>query len=84
MLAVTETLQKSLELFEAVSNEGVKLKFLNVLQTTYNLMGQVMASHQSDSNLQSAIRYLLKAEQIYNFVYECTGKVSFKLPNTSF
>ena len=27
---------------------------------------------------------MLKAEQIYNFVYECTEKVSFKLPNTSF
>ena len=27
---------------------------------------------------------MLKAEQIYNFVYECTEKVNFKLPNTSF
>ena len=27
---------------------------------------------------------MLKAEEIYNFVYECTEKVSFKLPNTSF
>ena len=34
--------------------------------------------------MQSSIRYLLKAEQIYNFVYERTEKVNFKLPNTSF
>ena len=79
-----DALQKTLELFECVSNEGIKLKFLNVLQQTYNLIGQIMATHRQDSNLQSAIRYLLKAEQIYNFVYECTEKVNFKLPNTSF
>lgn len=26
----------------------------------------------------------MKAEEIYNFVYETTEKVNFKLPNTSF
>jgi len=81
--AAVDAFKKTLELFESVSNEGVKLKFLNVLQQTYNLTGQVIASYQEE-NLQSAIRYLLKAEQIYNFVYECTEKVKFKLPNTSF
>ena len=34
-----ESLRKCLELFESVSSEGVKLKFLNVLQQTYNLTG---------------------------------------------
>ena len=38
----------------------------------------------ADNTIQSSIRYLLKAEQIYNFVYECTEKVDYKLPNTSF
>ena len=84
VITTIEALQKTLEHFEGVSNEGIKLKFLNVLQQTYNLIGQIMATHQQGSNLQSAIRYLLKAEQIYNFVYECTEKVNFKLPNTSF
>ena len=40
-----ESLRKCLELFESVSNEGVKLKFLNVLQQTYNLTGQIIATH---------------------------------------
>lgn len=83
-MSVLDALQKTLELFESVSNEGVKLKFLNVLQKTYNLTGEIIAKHQGDSNLSTSIRYLLKAEQIYNFVYECTEKVSFKLPNTCF
>ena len=34
--------------------------------------------------MQKAIRYLLKAEWIYNFVQECTERGNFKLPNTSF
>ena len=43
-----ENLQSALELFEGVSNEGVKLKFLNVLQQTYNMIGQVIAQYQQD------------------------------------
>ena len=32
VIVTIESLQKTLELFEGVSNEGIKLKFLNVLQ----------------------------------------------------
>ena len=39
VVTALESLRKCLELFESVSNEGVKLKFLNVLQQTYNLTG---------------------------------------------
>ena len=39
VMTALESLRKCLELFESVSNEGVKLKFLNVLQQTYNLTG---------------------------------------------
>ena len=49
--AALDSLQKTLELFESVSNEGIKLKFLNVLQQTYNMFGQIITTHQADSNL---------------------------------
>ena len=45
MQVAVEALQQTLELLEGVSNEGVKLKFLNVLQSTYNLIGQVIAQY---------------------------------------
>ena len=45
VMTALESLRKCLELFESVSNEGVKLKFLNVLQQTYNLTGQIIATH---------------------------------------
>lgn len=45
VMTALESLRKCLELFESVSSEGVKLKFLNVLQQTYNLTGQIIATH---------------------------------------
>jgi hypothetical protein len=38
----------------------------------------------AEKAIQMAIRYLLKAEELYYFVYVCTEQVDFKLPNTSF
>lgn len=51
LVQVLDAFQHMFEAFESVSNEGVKLKFLNVLQEAYNLTGQVIATHQGD-NLQ--------------------------------
>jgi hypothetical protein len=57
------------------------LRFVNSLQEIYNTIGLILG-HRED--YESSIRYFLKAEELYNFIYELTEGVGFSLPNTFF
>ena len=69
-----------MKLFDAVS-DGLKLRFFNSLQEIYNTIGLILG-HRED--FETSIRFFLKAEELYNFIYELTEGIGFQLPNTSF
>jgi len=65
--------KQALQLFDSV-NDGLKLRFFNTLQEIYNTIGLILG-HRED--FESSIRYFLKAEELYNFIYELTEGVGF-------
>ena len=72
--------KQALNLFDS-ANDGLKLRFFNSLQEIYNTVGLILG-HRED--YENSIRYFLKAEELYNFIYDLTEGSGFQLPNTSF
>jgi tetratricopeptide (TPR) repeat protein len=72
--------KQALNLFDS-ANDGMKLRFFNSLQEIYNTVGLILG-HRED--YENSIRYFLKAEELYNFIYDLTEGSGFQLPNTSF
>lgn len=62
----------------------MKLRYINVIQKTYNLAGQAFSWNDMNDEKELATRYLLKAEEIYNLIGESSTQTGFKLPRTSF
>ena len=66
-----DSVQKTLDLFDQVSEE-MKLRYINVIQKTYNLAGNAFSWQDQKDNREMATRYLLKAEEIYELIHEST------------
>ena len=76
-------MQKTFDLFDQVTEE-MKLRYINVIQKTYNLAGRAFSWNDKDDERELPTRYLLKAEELYNMITESSGLTGCKLPRTSF
>jgi tetratricopeptide (TPR) repeat protein len=65
--------KQALNLFDS-ANDVLKLRFFNSLQEIYNTIGLILG-HRED--YESSIRYFLKAEELYNFIYDMTEGSGF-------
>ena len=68
-------LKESLNIFDKL-NEGLKIRFLNVVQDLYNNLGIVHCNRDAHDK---GIPYLLKAEEVYKLVMNS----GVEIPNIS-